>query len=125
LGLRTDSLSYLFSHNHPELDDEEYTPPMMVPKLPVSNLNELRHYVSETLCRRNELELGAFHVTERLLLRNGMPCGIFFCLHGPRSVKLTAIWEIERNTILFYGSDGQRQQKTQLAAVPELATQLN
>jgi hypothetical protein len=58
------------------------------------------------------------------LVRNGNPCGIFFCLHGPRSVKLTAIWEIERNTILFYGSDGQRQQKTQLTSAPELATQL-
>ena len=97
---------------------------MTVPRLPVHNLNELRKYVHHTLCHHNELEIGAFHVTERILVRNNRPCGVFFCLHGPRSVKLTAIWELERNTILFYGSDGQRQQKTQLTAAPELAVAL-
>lgn len=94
---------------------------MTVPRLSVENLNDLRQYVHHTLCQHNELEIGAFHITERILVRGGVPCGIFFCLHGPRSVKLTAIWELERNTILFYGSDGQRQQKTQLTAAPELA----
>ena len=96
---------------------------MTVPNLPLNNLHELRAYVHETLCHHNELEVGAFRVTERILVRAGNPCGLFFCLHGPRSVKLTAIWEIERNTILFYGSDGQRQQKTQLTAAPELVPQ--
>lgn len=97
---------------------------MTVPYVPVHNLTELRKYVHQTLCHHNELEIGAFTVTERILVRNNAPCGIFFCMHGPRSVKLTAIWELERNTILFYGSDGQRQQKTQLTAAPELAVAL-
>lgn len=97
---------------------------MTVPYVPVHSLNDLREYVHTTLCHHNELEIGAFRITERILMRSGNPCGIFFCLHGPRSVKLTAIWEIQRNTILFYGSDGQRQQKTQLTAAPELATSL-
>jgi hypothetical protein len=97
---------------------------MTVPRVPVHNLSELRQYVQSTLCHHNELEIGAYHVTERILVRNNQPCGLFFCLHGPRSVKLTAIWELERNTILFYGSDGQRQQKTQLTAAPELAVAL-
>lgn len=94
---------------------------MTVQRLPVHSLNELRNYVHETLCHHNELEIGAFRITERILVRGNAPCGLFFCLHGPRSVKLTAIWELERNTILFYGSDGQRQQKTQLTAAPEFA----
>ena len=98
---------------------------MTVHRMPVHNLNDLRKYVQETLCHQNELEIGAFHITERLLVRGNVPCGIFFCLHGPRSVKLTAIWELQRNTILFYGSDGQRQQKTQLTAAPELTVALN
>jgi hypothetical protein len=97
---------------------------MTVSCMPVDNLVDLRQYVHETLCQHNELEPGAFHFTERILVRNNQPCGIFFCLHGPRSVKLTAIWELERNTILFYGSNGQRQQKTQLTTAPELATAL-
>jgi len=36
-------------------------------------------------------------------------------------VKLTAIWETEKNTILFYGSAGERLQRTTLTVAPELA----
>ena len=59
-------------------------------------------------------------MTERILLRSGAPCGIYFCLHGPRSVKFTAIWETDRNTILFYNSNGERFHKTQLTRAPNL-----
>jgi hypothetical protein len=65
--------------------------------------------------------VGAFSMSERILVRSGKPCGIYFCLHGPRSVRLTAIWEIERNTILFYGATGEKLSKTQLAPVQALA----
>jgi hypothetical protein len=87
---------------------------VIVPEAQLENLQDLRQLVHETLCRHNGLEIGAFHFTERILVRGGKPCGVLFCLHGPRSVKLTAIWEIERNAVLFYGSDGQRQQKVLL-----------
>ena len=80
----------------------------------IQDLRSLREYVEQTICDQNELEVGAFAMTERILLRGGRPCGIYFCLHGPRSVKFTAIWETDRNTILFYGSTGQRQRRTQL-----------
>ncbi len=59
-------------------------------------------------------------MTERILLRAGEPCGIFFCLHGPRSVKLTAIWETKENTVLFYGSTGERLAKMKLVEAPHL-----
>lgn len=86
----------------------------------IQDLEDLRQYVHQTICQHNELEVNAFEVTERILVRSGKPCGIFFCLHGPRSVRLTAIWETDRNTILFYGSAGQRLQTTRLAAAPQL-----
>jgi len=84
----------------------------------ISNLKDLRDYVQKELCQLNELEVGAFHFTERVLEKGGSPCGIFFCLHGPRSVKLVAIWETSRNTILFYGSSGERVQRIQLSHSP-------
>ena len=84
----------------------------------ISSLKDLRDYVQYELCQQNELEVGAFHFTERVLEKGGMPCGIFFCLHGPRSVKLVAIWETSRNTILFYGSSGERVQRIQLSHSP-------
>ena len=83
-------------------------------------MRELREYVNETLCEHYELQLGAFHMTERVLVRGGKPCGVYFCLHGPRLTKFTAIWETDRNRILFYGSRGERFQKTQLLEAPAL-----
>ncbi len=80
----------------------------------IDDLQSLREYVHATICNQNELEVGVFEVTERILLRGGKPCGLYFCLHGPRSVKLTAIWETDRNTVLFYGSNGERQLRAQL-----------
>ena len=97
---------------------------MSADTLEIQALDDLRNYVQTTLCQQNQLEKGAFEITERILVRGQRPCGIFFCLHGPRSVKLTAIWETERNTILFYGSSGERTQKTQLVPAPSLATAL-
>jgi hypothetical protein len=88
----------------------------------IQDLNELRNYVSHTLCQRNDFEEGVFQVTEELLTKCGKLCGVFFCLHGPRSVKLTAVWESEKNSVLFYGSTGERFHKTQLARSLELAS---
>jgi hypothetical protein len=80
----------------------------------------IRNYVSETLCRQDRLETNYFPLHERVLVRGGAPCGILFCLHGPRSLCLTAIWETDSNTILFYGSRGERFCKTQLIAPPRI-----
>src|SRR5687768_7243153 len=88
--------------------------------LQIDNLTELRNYVHQTICDQNELELDAFQITERILVRGRKPCGIFFCLHGPRSVKLTAIWETDRNSVLFYNSSGERVLKTVLVQAPSL-----
>jgi len=87
----------------------------------INTLNDLRTYIHQTICEQNELIQSAFQMTERILVRGGKPCGVFFCVHGPRSVKLTAIWESEQNTILFYGSSGQRLLKTALVTTPQLA----
>jgi hypothetical protein len=86
----------------------------------IRNLDDLRDYVNETLCTQYELQIDAFRLTERILRRSGKPCGIYFCLHGPRAVKFTAIWETDGNQILFYGSGGERFQKTQLLEAPRL-----
>lgn len=86
----------------------------------IPNLDDLRFYVKNILCLESQLELDAFPLTERILTRSNRPCGIFFCLHGPRAVQLTAIWETQRNTVLFYGQTGERFQKTQLVEAPEL-----
>ena len=86
----------------------------------IDSLEDLREYIYTTLCDHCQLQPGAFDMTERTLLRGNSPCGIYFCLHGPRATKFTAIWETDRNQILFYASDGERFQKTQLLHAPRL-----
>ena len=49
-------------------------------------------------------------MTQREVVRAGKTVGVYFCLHGPRSVKLTAICDFFKNTVIFYGSDGIRRE---------------
>jgi hypothetical protein len=86
----------------------------------IDNVNSLREFVQITLSEQYQLLIGAFPMTERILVRGGKPCGIYFCLHGPRATRFTAIWETDRNQILFYGSRGERFLKAQLSESPRL-----
>jgi hypothetical protein len=86
----------------------------------IASVHDLRDYVNTTICTYYQLQAGAFSMTQQVLLRAGKPCGIMFCLHGPRATKFTAIWETDRNQVLFYGTRGERVLKTQLLDGPEL-----
>ena len=90
----------------------------------LDDLTAVRSYVVRTLCERDQLEANSFPVSEQILVRYGIPCGIYFCLQGPRSLRLSAIWETDSNTILFYGSRGERFRKTQLIAPPSVDVHL-
>ena len=72
------------------------------------NLTNIRAVVLEELCNMHQLLPNAFPLTEKLLRKQGNPCGIFYCLHGPRSIRLTAVFDIETARVLFYDSSGQR-----------------
>lgn len=86
----------------------------------IRNLNELRDFVNQTLCGYDHLKPDEFRLDERVLLRQGKPCGLYFCLHGPRSTKYTAIWETDGNAVFFYSSSGERFLRTQLEHAPRL-----
>jgi hypothetical protein len=99
----------------------ESVAPMLAERICIDNLNDLRELVYQTLCGYDELEPGIFPMTERILVRGGKPCGILFSLRGPRRVSYTSVWETETNSVLFYGSSGERFAKLQLQAAPVLA----
>lgn len=86
----------------------------------LESLDDLRDFVSVTICQHEQLEVNAFPMTERILLRCGEPCGIYFCIHGPRQVKFSAIWETDNNAILFYGAAGERFFRIELTEAPNL-----
>ncbi|MDR2754183.1 MAG: hypothetical protein LBC20_00620 [Planctomycetaceae bacterium] len=85
----------------------------------IESLSDLRYFVYRTLCRDHDLMMNAFPTSETILKRGELqPCGMMFCLHGPRAVKFSAIWEKDSNRILFYGPTGKRYHQVELKNVP-------
>ncbi|QDV63614.1 hypothetical protein [Crateriforma conspicua] len=78
------------------------------------DLDRLRMLVEHRLCELGHLETQQFPLTMREVIRGGNRCGFYFCLHGPRSVKLTAICDLKRKSILYYGPDGIRKDTVEL-----------
>lgn len=94
---------------------------------PVSqiDISRLRKLVQSTLSDLGQFEPGAFPVTERVVQRDGQPCGFYFCLHGPRSVKLTAVCDMRSRSIYFYGTDGQRAEQIPVSTIMARPTPTN
>ena len=84
----------------------------------IETLEELRQFVAATLGRLEMLKSDQFELTHQVLYRSQRPCGVLFCLHGPRTLRLSAIWDTDKNRILFYGSCGRRLQRTKLVQSP-------
>ena len=81
----------------------------------IETFDDLQNFVYRTICRDHELLPDVFPTTENVLRSaSGNFCGMMFCLHGPRKVKFSAIWEKENNRILFYGPAGNRYQEIDL-----------
>ena len=78
------------------------------------DMDSLKQKVELRLCEIGSLVPNQFPMTEREVVRGGKSAGIYFCVHGPRSVKLTAICDFVKNTIIYYGSDGVRKQSESL-----------
>ncbi|MSR59526.1 MAG: hypothetical protein EXS05_18105 [Planctomycetaceae bacterium] len=80
----------------------------------IRSLDDLRTFIHQTLCDRENILEDQFGLTETPLTRNGSPCGLQFCLHGPRSIRLEAIWVADRNLVYCYDACGIRFLKIQL-----------
>jgi hypothetical protein len=80
----------------------------------IRSLDDLRQYIHETLCRKENLLADQFQMMESKLMRRGRVCGLQFSLQGPRSVRLGAIWTEDRNLIYFYDARGERYLKMRL-----------
>jgi hypothetical protein len=80
----------------------------------VRSLDDLRTFIHYKLCEKENLMAELFSTTESPLTRRGRLCGLQFSLYGPRSVRLGAIWDSDRNTIYYYDSRGVRYSKLRL-----------
>jgi len=86
----------------------------------IETLDELRQFVADTLGCLEMLKADQFEMTQQILYRAQKPCGVLFCIHGPRALRLSAIWDTDQNRILFYGSCGRRMHSTTLERAPTI-----
>lgn len=77
-------------------------------------IEELRLFVHETLCARENLLPDQFALKESRLTRGGRLCGLQFSVDGPRSVRLAAIWTEDHNVVYFYDARGNRYLKVRI-----------
>jgi hypothetical protein len=80
----------------------------------IRNIDELREFVRETLCAKENLVSEQFPMNEIVLRRGEQSCGLQFLLFGPRSIRLGAIWAADHNVIYFYAANGERYLKVPL-----------
>ncbi len=90
--------------------------PMLETTATILTLDELRHFVHAQLCARESLLEDQFKTIEHPLTMRGRHCGRQFQLHGPRSIRLGAIWASDQNLIYFYDTQGERYHKVRLTS---------
>jgi hypothetical protein len=81
-------------------------------------LDELRQHVRAVLCQHDQLDPAQTPLHQSVIRRSGRPCGLFFQVQGPRSVKAYAVWAGEEGKILFYDSQGTRFATAMLSEGP-------
>jgi len=85
----------------------------------IVTIEDLQQYVYRTLCADYELLSDAFPKSTIPLRRsNGEICGLMYCVSGPRTVEITAIWEKKNNRVFFYDPNGKRYRQTKLEKTP-------
>jgi hypothetical protein len=80
----------------------------------VHTLDDLRSFVHGALCEKENLLGEQFSISEMQLVRRGRPCGLQFSLHGPRSVRLGAVWAADHNVVYLYDTQGRRYARVEL-----------
>jgi hypothetical protein len=81
------------------------------------DLDSIRDFVMNELSEQNGLLPNAFPMTQRVLQRHDVACGVFYCLHGPRSIRLTAILDTVSSRVLMYDSRGERTASYDLSEI--------
>ena len=80
----------------------------------VRTLDDLRAFIHARLCEKENLLADQFSMTEMRLTRRDRDCGLQFSLHGPRNVRLGAVWASDHNVIYLYDAAGIRYEKIRL-----------
>ena len=80
----------------------------------IFSLADLKEFIHKTLCEKENLLADQFTMSEMQLTRRSRACGMQFSIHGPRAVRLGAVWDSDHNQIYFYDAAGTRFRKVRL-----------
>jgi hypothetical protein len=92
---------------------------MNVKFLSLPTLEKLRQHILQSLCEHDQLDPEQSSLHQALILRAGKPCGLFFHVEGPRSLKTYAVWAGQEDRVLFYDSAGLRFAESRLSEGPD------
>jgi hypothetical protein len=92
---------------------------MAISVFSLPTLDTLRQHVLETLCKHDLLDPKQTPFHQCLITRAGRPCGLFFEVQGPRSLRTYALWAGDENRILFYDGNGEGFAETTLSEAPD------
>ena len=88
----------------------------------ITSLETLRQFIHTTLCDKEQLLEEQSLLVDVPLVKRGEFCGMQFTLHGPRRVKLSAVWASDRNIIYLYDTKGERYKKVMITRRFELTS---
>ena len=80
----------------------------------IATVSDLHQFVHAQLCAKESLLEDQFVTRQETLLLRGRACGRQYQLHGPRSIRLGAVWSSDQNLIYFYDTQGERYLKVRL-----------
>jgi hypothetical protein len=82
-------------------------------------VEELRAHVLKILCSHDALDPTQTPLWGGVMKRRGKPCGMFFEVKGPRLLRTQALWEADKNRLLFYDASGVRFAEVRLSEAPD------
>lgn len=71
----------------------------------------LQQLVLRSLCNADDLLPHEHELSELPLARSGRVVGTQFLLHGPRSVRLGAVWDAENEVLHLFDAAGHRTER--------------
>ncbi len=94
---------------------------MKIATVECSDTDQLREHVRQTLCARQELQPGEYPFVTIPMHRDEQRCGELLIQHGPRLIRLLAVWDQTTSTVHYYDCNGERFRVERIVLTPRRA----
>jgi len=81
---------------------------MRIRTISYAAVEELREHIRQVLCAREDLQPGEYPFVRLPIRRGEQHCGELLIQHGPRLIRLLAVWDPQTGTVHYYDCNGER-----------------